>query len=247
MTLSVMNDTPAAAEARLSYGPHPSQFVDFRRAALVGGARPLVVMIHGGFWRARRDLTYAGHLCVALGREGFATANIEYRRVGEEGGGWPGTLEDAAQAVRFARERAGEFHADAARTLVMGHSAGGHLALWISSEIPDVAGAISLAGASDLHRSYDLNLGEGAAAEFMGGAPDELPERYAVADPALRPARTPRVLIHGDADDIVPVEVSRGFPEPRRLVEIPGADHHALIDPASAAWSEVVSEIRRLI
>src|SRR5438309_3802769 len=143
MTPSVMNDPPPPADLRLPYGDHPSQFVDFRRSH-VPGVRPLVVMIHGGFWRARRDLTYAGHLCAALGRAGYATANIEYRRVGEEGGGWPGTFEDVRSALAFARSRGREFGGDPARTVVMGHSAGGHLALWLSSEVADLRGVIAL-------------------------------------------------------------------------------------------------------
>src|SRR5438094_2663080 len=128
MTPSVMNDPPPSAEARLPYGDHPSQFVDFRRAAHARNA-PFVVMIHGGFWRARRDLTYAGHLCIALGEAGYATANIEYRRAGEEGGGWPGTFDDVKCAIEFARENAPSFDADPAHTIVLGHSAGAHLAL----------------------------------------------------------------------------------------------------------------------
>src|SRR5947208_699407 len=137
----VMDDPPAPADFRLAYGDRPSQFVDFRRGS-GAGIRPLAVMIHGGFWRARRDLTYAGHLCLALGHAGYATANIEYRRVGEEGGGWPGTFEDASRAVEFARDRAAEFDADPARTVVLGHSAGGHLALWLAAELPDLLGVI---------------------------------------------------------------------------------------------------------
>ncbi len=91
MPPALMEIAPAAADARLAYGAHPSQFVDFRRSA-APGLHPLVIVIHGGFWRLRRPLTYAGHLCIALGLEGFVTANIEYRRIGEEGGGWPGHL-----------------------------------------------------------------------------------------------------------------------------------------------------------
>src|SRR6267142_729690 len=117
MTPSVMNDAPPAADVRLTYGGRPSQFVDFRRSP-VAGTRPLAVMIHGGFWRARRDLTYDGHLCIALGKAGYATANIEYRRVGEEGGGWPGTIDGVKRAVEFARDRAEEFNGDPARTIV---------------------------------------------------------------------------------------------------------------------------------
>src|SRR5258707_628377 len=167
MTPSVMNDPPAPADVRLTYGDHPSQFVDFRRSS-VAGTRPLVVMIHGGFWRSRRDLTYAGHLCIALGEAGYATANIEYRRVGEEGGGWPGTFDDVKRAIEFARERASTFDADPTRTIVLGHSAGGHLAFWVAAEITDLAGVIGLAPVANLRRCWELHLSNDAVVELIG-------------------------------------------------------------------------------
>lgn len=241
-----MEIAPPEAEARLAYGPHPSQFVDFRRGA-GEGPRPLVVMIHGGFWRQRRTLTYAGHLCIALGREGFATANIEYRRIGEDGGGWPGTFDDVRRAIAFAREHAAGFGADPARTLLLGHSAGGHLALLAVAEYPGLCGAVSLGGVANLLRAHELRLGEGVAAEFMGGTPEAMPQAWRDADPVHRPSAVPRVLIHGTADDIVPCEISRDFPEPRRYVELAGVDHFDPIDPASASWPVVVLELTALL
>jgi dipeptidyl aminopeptidase/acylaminoacyl peptidase len=245
MTPSVMNDPPPPADLRLPYGDHPSQFVDFRRSH-VPGVRPLVVMIHGGFWRARRDLTYAGHLCIALAQAGYATANIEYRRVGEEGGGWPGTFDDVKRAIEFARENAPSFDADSARPVVLGHSAGGHLALWVAAEIPDLAGVIGLGAVANLRRCWELNLSNGAVLELMGGTPDEHPERYSAGDPAVRPAEVKRVLIHGVNDDIVPVEMTRDYPMTAHVVQLAGADHFAVIDPSSAVWPEVLAAIRAL-
>jgi acetyl esterase/lipase len=247
MMPSVMNDSPAPADARLAYGDHPSQFVDFRPAN--GGsreARPFVVMIHGGYWRARRDLTYAGHLCIALGEAGMATANIEYRRVGEVGGGWPGTFEDVKRATEFARSHASGLGGDVSRTIVMGHSAGGHLALWLSAAMPDLIAAVSLAGVVNLKQAWELRLSDCAAGELMGGSPDEIPDLYAAADPAQLPSAVLRILIHGDADGIVPIELSRTFPQPHRFIELPGVDHFALIDPATSAWARVLNEILAL-
>jgi acetyl esterase/lipase len=203
-------------------------------------------MIHGGFWRQRRTLTYAGHLCIALGAEGFATANIEYRRTGEEGGGWPGTFEDVKRAIALARSRAPEFGGDPVRTILMGHSAGGHLALLAAAGFTDLLGAVSLAGVVNLQRAKVLNLGDGVVVEFMGGTPEQLPGAYRDADPVNHHSPVPRVLIHGTADDIVPYELSRDFPQPRRYVEIADADHFALIDPDSTAWLVVVRELRAL-
>jgi acetyl esterase/lipase len=245
MPPALMEIAPPEAEARLSYGPHPSQFVDFRRPA-GRGPHPFVIMIHGGFWRQRRNLTYAGHLCIALGLRGFATANIEYRRTGEEGGGWPGTFDDVKSAIRFARSRAAEFGGDPEHTVVLGHSAGGHLALLAAAEFTDLPGVISLAGANRLRRAYELRLGDGVVAEFMGGTPEELPEAYDAADPEKQSSPVPRVLIHGTEDDIVPVEISRSFPQPRRYVELPGGDHFCLIDPATEAWTVVCGELTSL-
>ena len=245
MPPALMEIAPPKADERLPYGPHLSQFVDFRRSA-AGAPRPFVIMIHGGFWRQRRSLTYAGHLCIALGLEGFPTANIEYRRISEEGGGWPGTFDDVKSAIRFARARAADFGGDLARTVVLGHSAGGHLALLAAAEFTDLLGVISLAGVNCLRRAYELRLGDGVVAEFMGGTPDELPESYHAADPVNRSSPVPLVLIHGTEDDIVPVEISRSFLQRRRYVELPGGDHFGVIDPSTEAWSVVCGELNSL-
>ena len=245
MPPALMEIAPPDAEARLPYGPHPSQFVDFRRPA-TRGPHPFVIMIHGGFWRQRRTLTYAGHLCIALGTEGFATANIEYRRTGEEGGGWPGTFEDVKAAIALALARAPEFGGDPDRAILLGHSAGGHLAFLAAPEFTRLRGVISLAGVVNLQRAKVLNLGDGVVAEFMGGTPEAMPQQYLDADPVHHACTVPRVLIHGRADDIVPVEISREFPEPRRYVEIADGDHYTLIDPDSTAWLAVVREVKAL-
>jgi len=212
-----MEQPAPAADARLAYGGHPSQFVDsfLPKAA---GLCPLAINIHGGFWRAYRDLTHAGHLCAALAAAGFSCANIEYRRAGEEGGGWPGTLDDVRRAIAFAREHAHEFRGDPTRTFLLGHSAGGHLALCMAAEMGDLARVIAFGPVADPRRAWELDLGGGAAAEFFGGSPADFPERY-----AMRPSLCPTVLIHGTADEIVPVALSRDYPG-ARLIELAGAD-----------------------
>jgi acetyl esterase/lipase len=226
---------------RLRYGDRDSQFVDFRRPG-EGTAWPLAIMIHGGFWRVRYDLLHAAPVCEALCAAGFATANIEYRRVGEPGGGWPGTFDDVKLAVAFAREHAPQYGGDPSRTIVVGHSAGGHLALWVAAEIPDLFAAIGLAPVASLHQT----LSDHAAASLLGGTPDEFPDRYTYADPA-RPTPVPRVLIHGTADDIVPIALSRDYAAPARLIEIPGADHFAVIDPKHPAWQIVLHEVTAVL
>jgi acetyl esterase/lipase len=228
-----MNEAPPPADKRVPYGDHPSQFVDFRFPA-GGRGDALAINIHGGFWRARFDLTHAGHLCAALTAAGFITANIEYRRVGEDGGGWPGTLDDVRRAALFARGAVDL----AVRPVVLGHSAGGHLALCLAAEMADLRRVLALGPVADPRRAFELNLGAGAALEFFGGSPDEFPDRY-----AMRPLLCPTTLIHGTADDVVPIELSRGFIG-AQLVELPGADHFDAIDPQSAVFAQVVQLAR---
>ena len=119
---------PPPADARVAYGSDPNQFGDLRLPK-GKGLFPSVVNLHGGFWRSKYDLLHAGHLCAALTALGFATWNVEYRRVGNEGGGWPGTLEDIVSAHRFLPQLAKRYPLDASKVLVMGHSAGGQLAI----------------------------------------------------------------------------------------------------------------------
>jgi acetyl esterase/lipase len=256
MTQGIKSEAAPPADARIPYGEFASQFVDFRFPA-APGVGPLAVMIHGGFWRVKYDLLAAGHLCRALAGAGFATANMEYRRVGEPGGGWAldekcsGTLEDVSHAVQFARRQAARFRGDPRRTIVLGHSAGGHLALWLSGEIADLAGVVALAPVASLRLAWELRLGNAAVAEFLQGSPDEAPERYQAADPAGRPSAVPRILIHGTADEIVPIELSREYvrlrrcdPAPVKLVELPAGDHFDVVDPQSRFHETVICEVR---
>jgi acetyl esterase/lipase len=225
---------------RLSYGSDPNQFVDFRWAAHPS-TPTVLVMIHGGFWRSRYDLAHSADLCQALTNAGLHTANIEYRRVGQPGGGFPGTLDDVRQAVHFVRTRVN------APLSLMGHSAGGHLALWLAGELPHLLSVIALAPVASLRLAYDLNLSNGAVHEFLGGGPHDVPDRFAAADPTTRPAQNLRLLIHGSADDIVPIDLSRAYVAahssdsvPPRLLELDGADHSAVVDPKSPFWRTVL-------
>ena len=229
---------------RVAYGPHPSTFFDLRFPI---ERRPLAVaiMIHGGFWRTRFDLAHAGHLCAALATAGLATANLEYRRVGEEGGGWPGTFDDVRTGIGAIRDRF-----PGLQTVVLGHSAGGHLALWAASEFPDLAGVVALGPVARLRSAWNLHLSDNAVAELLGGPPDLVSYRYDAACPTARPSAAPRILIHGLEDDVVPVSLSREFVAARNrdvgpveLVELADADHFDVIDPQSAAWPVVLDRV----
>ncbi|GAA3387478.1 alpha/beta hydrolase [Cryptosporangium minutisporangium] len=239
----------------LRYGDGPDQVAEY-----YPGTDPtaLVLFVHGGFWRARYDRTHARPLAAALSEAGFAVLLPEYRRVGQPGGGWPGTLHDVATAV----DELPAAVAPQLPLLVAGHSAGGHLALWAAARHhlpPDAPGArpaaqgirgvLGLAPVADLASASRLGLGDGATDAFLGGSPADRPDRYAVADPtALPPPGTPVTVLHGLADDIVPTDVVRGYAADGRaeFVLLPGADHFGVITPGSEDWPHVVSALRKL-
>jgi acetyl esterase/lipase len=252
-------DRPAPApDATVSYGGHPDQVADLRRPAGDGPPRPLVVVVHGGFWRAEYDRRHTGPLAAALAELGHPVAQLEYRRTGQPGGGWPGTLDDVLAGVAALPGLAGPVLGDRLRPgppLLVGHSAGGHLALYAAAAAPAaVAGVLALAPVADLAEAYRLDLDSGAVAALLGGGPAEHPERYAAADPRrLLPVPTPTVILHGLLDRQVPVALSRSYVaaaraagSPVRLVEIGGCEHFGLIDPESPAWAEVARALGSL-
>jgi acetyl esterase/lipase len=246
---AVLHRRPPAFDERLKYGRDSNQFGDLR---LPSRAQPrLAVMIHGGFWRAKYGLEHAGHLCAALTRAGFATFNLEYRRVGNPGGGWPGSLEDVAAGLKFMREQAGKYGIEAHAPVVIGHSAGGQLAVCLAAREKEIAGAVALAGVLDLRRAWELRLSNDAVCEFLGGDPKEKEGNYRQASPVeLKIEKMRQLIIHGAADQIVPLDFSRNYAQQKikngeavRLVEIPSAGHFDLIDPESPFWSEVERNI----
>ena len=225
----------------------------------------MVALLHGGFWRARRTLELMRPLAADLAGRGFAAWNLEYRRVGQPGGGWPGTFQDVAAGLDHLAELAGREPLDLDRLVVAGHSAGGHLALWSAARPGLPAGA---PGAGPLGRAPAggepgrglrpgrrgrRGLGEGAVAEFLGAAPGQAPGRYRLASPLARlPLGVAQLLVHGDADTRVPVAQSRAYAaaaaaagDPVELVELAGVGHMAVIDPASPAWAEVTRRLAR--
>jgi acetyl esterase/lipase len=255
----------------LRYGERDDQVADLRLPGEPDGARltglPLVIFLHGGFWRAEFDRTHVGPLAEALTSAGFAVCTPEYRRTGQPGGGWPGTFDDVAAAVDSLPGRAagvGGGLLDAGRVVLAGHSAGGHLALWAAgrgrlpagepwhSPRSAVVGVVSLAGVCDLAACHRLGLGGGAGADLMGGGPGEFPARYRSADPAgLLPTGIAVRLVHGTADDLVPADQSRDYAE-RALAAgddvscelLPGCGHFEVIDPLSEAWPAVLTAFR---
>src|SRR5271168_367946 len=241
----ILSMAPPKADLRLAYGGDENQFVDLR---LAKSKEPhaLAISIHGGYWRAKYDLGYMGHLCAALAAKGIATANLEYRRVGNAGGGWPGTFADVRFAYQFLLQNARQYEFDVRRVIVIGHSAGGQLGLCLAAHEKGVKAVVSLAGVVDLQQAYALHLSNDAAVEFLGGTPAEVPDHYREADPKKLAISARQWLVHGAEDDVVPPAFSRDYvgakqkmKEDARLVEIAGAGHFEVVDPRSGAWKAV--------
>src|SRR5258708_5269307 len=158
------------ADHRVSYGKDPLQFADLRVPS-GKGPFPVVMVIHGGCWLAEYDLAYIGRLSAALTEKGIATWTVEYRRVGNPGGGAPGTFEDIASAAAHLRVLAKEYPLDLKRVVAVGHSAGGHLALWLASSFP-LRGVVSLAGVTDLRVAAEQHVCGDAVPRLLGVSPD---------------------------------------------------------------------------
>ena len=232
----------------LRYADHPDGLIDVFLPATFGRpkqARPLVMVVHGGFWRQQYDRIHVRPLANALAQHGLVVAVPEYRRVGGLGG-WPETAYDvetalAATLYMVNAVAPGQLDPSSPPTVV-GHSAGGHLAMWASLRAgpQHVASVVALAPVSDLRHAAAAGVGGNATADLLGGGPDDVPDRYAEADTArMLPGDVPVTIIQGAEDRQVPAEMNRrlaaSHPE-IAYVELDGVDHFALIDPLSAAF-----------
>jgi acetyl esterase/lipase len=251
--LGELADLVAAAGAQPrahAYGADPEQVADLLLPA-TEGPHPVVVLLHGGFWRARFDRSTMAALAVDLADRGWATWNVEYRRVGN-GGGVPETLDDVRAAIAALTHLTEPL--DARRVVIVGHSAGGQLGLCVAGE-PAVAAVVSLAGVCDLAAAFADGIGESATSAFMGGGPDDRPDAYHLADPIRRiPAGARMLLVHGDADQRVPVEQSRRYTQVAaaagddrcEFIELPGVDHFDLIDPRTTTWATIAAHLETM-
>ena len=253
------------ADHRISYGDDPLQFGELRLPK-TKGKHAVVIVVHGGCWFAEYDLHHLAAFSDALTKLGVATWTIEYRRIGDKGGAWPGTFQDVAKGTAYVRELAKKYPLDLQRVVVIGHSAGGQLALWLAARknLPKssvlycaqplpLIGVVSLAGISDL-KKYRPNCDD-SVNKLLGGSPEQFPERYQQTSPIeLLPLKVPLRLIHGKLDRIVPLELAKDFEAAAKqkgdkvaLTILDTAGHFDLISPASSAWAAVAESVRTLL
>ena len=238
----------------VAYGPHRDNVGDLHLPE-GDGPHPVVVIIHGGFWRDLYDRAYIRPVAEDLARRGYAAWNLEFRRMGppQGEGGFPMTLDDVAAGIDYVEALAVDHDLDVDRVALVGHSAGGHLALWAAGRAnPIVAPArvFSLAGVADLRLAHEMGLSAGAVEQFMGAAPDDAAEAYAMASPAERvPTGMSQVLVHGRADENVPIEIARRYREVARdagddveLLEF-DTEHLSLVDPNHESWQAVIDRL----
>lgn len=259
---------------RIGYGTLPLQFGELRVPATTG-PHPVAIVIHGGCWLSKLG-TYPPQavaldnmrpLADALTTAGIATWNIEYRRLGDEGGGWPGTFRDVAAAADHIRALAREHRLDLKRVISIGHSAGAHFALWLAArpklaatsdlytlDPVRLAGVVSLDGPADLKATIPLQrpvCGAPVITDLVGGSPEERPERYRDASPIEQlPLGVPQVFFTGQmfAAHAAPYEAAvKRAGDVAEIIASPKAGHFVFIDPQSETWPQVMSSVRRLL
>lgn len=260
---------------RYGYGEHPSQWGELFLPDVPAGAthQGVVVVIHGGYWRSAYGAELGEPLAKDLAEHGMAAWNLEYRRAGN-GGGWPGTFQDILAGIDKLADLADVRHLDLGKVVALGHSAGGHLAVWAAGrgrlghldadrELQEIGakndgvrltGVVSQSGVLNLAEAERLNLSDGAVRNLLGGPSSEFPGRHHVADPmAALPLDVPVCAVHATEDADVPVSMSTSYvdaslggPVPAELVMVPG-DHFALIDVATQAYATCRELVRGLL
>jgi len=258
-------------DLRIPYGSDSLQFGDLR---LPAGAEPypVAVIIHGGCWLSEiADLQHTAALSDALRNLGVATWNIEYRRVDNPGGGWPGTFQDVSSAVDHLAVLAKEHPLDLKRSIIIGHSSGGQLALWAAARhmLPDdsdissdrpflVKGVVALAAPTDLQSLIGLDMqicGDSVISKLLGGRPDAVPDRYDNVSPVkMVPLGVPQKLIIGEFDFPMLISDLESYADSAQragddavLEVIDNASHHEVVAPGSAAWTKVRSAVLSLL
>ncbi|MDQ0848237.1 acetyl esterase/lipase [Arthrobacter sp. B3I9] len=258
---------------KYSYGESPSQWGELFLPD-VAVPKGVVVVIHGGYWRSQYGAELGEPLAKDLAARGMAAWNLEYRRAGN-GGGWPNTFSDVLAGIDKLRDVAGEHGLGLDKVVALGHSAGGHLAVWAAGRdrlgqvgAPDadrqllrkddgavrLTGVVSQSGVLNIAAAERLNLSNGAVSNLLGGSSEKYPKRHKYADPmSAVPLNIPVYAIHGTEDDDVPVSQSETYVAaakaagaPVHLLKIPG-DHFALIDPKAPAYRKCREMVELLL
>jgi peptide-methionine (S)-S-oxide reductase len=272
-TQAMLAVPPVPADRRIAYGPHPGQFGDLYLPD-GPGPHPVAVVVHGGCWRSLASLDYTSHLSRALARDGWAAWNLEFRRIDEPGGAWPGILEDVALGADHLRSIAAEHQLDLERGVVLGHSSGGHLALWLAARagleddpadvrlrgraplrLRGVVGLAAITDLDDFHQREGRGCGPTVVADLLGGDPSALPVRLALTSPAERlPLGVAQLLVTGREDRTVPLAHVRaygaraaGAGETVEVVDVPGAGHFEVVAPWASEFHAVRVALARFL
>jgi acetyl esterase/lipase len=244
------------------YGKERAQVGDLWRPGGRSGDLPVVVLVHGGYWRSVYPRIVMNRMARAIAAEGWLAWNIEYRRMGPlgGGGGWPHTFVDVALAIDYLTGIKG---VDLDRVIICGHSAGAELAFWAAAKSqhggpPDqpalpIRAAISLAGLLDLERVRSSGNRPDRVADFLGGSPGRVPDRYRRVSPArMLPLMVPQVLLHGLADRTIPATWSEDYQRSARAagddatyIPIPGVGHRSIIAGTGSSWNSLAGELSR--
>ena len=248
-------------DARIQYGEDALQYGELRLPT-GPGPHPVVVLIHGGCWLAEYDITHIRKLAAAFAGQGIASWTLEYRRVGNSGGGWPGTFEDIARGADHLVELAQSYPLDLDRVISVGHSAGGHLALWLANRptaIPSTIplrpkAVLALAPAADLAYLFEQQVCDNVVEKLMGGSPQRYANRYAAGSASERlPLGVPQHLIIGDHDSSWAAvgnryfDAARAAGDPVSKIRAPESGHFEMIDPDSSTWPLVLKSARTLL
>jgi len=266
MTSADLSSLTAPPAQRIPYGPEPLQFGSLRLPKRPG-PHPVLVFIHGGCWLSAFDIAHVAALEQAIADSGIAVWSLEYRRVGDTGGGWPGTFLDVARGVDYLRTIAPRYGLDLNRVVLGGHSAGGHLAIWAAArkKIPSTSELVvrdplaaravfALAPAPDLEALHASGVCRRVMDGLIGGSPTDYADRYAAGSPMrLAPIGLPQVLIIGALDSAW-APVGRAYAARARaagdsavqLIEAPESGHFELIAPATSTWPVVIGTLRKL-
>ena len=239
--LSILTRTANPPDATIRYGDEPDQIADIRYGTR-GSDLPLLVLIHGGFWKPEYDRAHAEAMSTALAEAGWTTLTLEYRRIS----GQPDvTTQDIVTALDVLPAQVERHNG---KLLLVGHSAGGHLVLWAAAQnsTASIQGVLALAPAADLEMAHTMKLGDGAVERFLGQGPANRQD----LNPMLMPTpNTAVTILHGEQDEIVPPVVAESYCAVfanTRMLQLHDSGHFALIDPASNAWTSVVLELESL-